>query len=71
MSNALESRLTALESEVQELKSREAIREVIHRYCQAVDRFDLDMLKSCYWDEGYALTEKTIPASERGDHDVR
>ena len=47
MSEALEQRLAALETEVQELKDREAIREVIHRYCQAVDRCDLEMLKSC------------------------
>ena len=53
MSEALESRLAALEAEVQELRDREAIREVIHRYCQAVDRCDLEMLKSCYWEDGY------------------
>ena len=33
MSEALEQRLSALETEVQELKDREAIRKVIHRYC--------------------------------------
>ena len=53
MSEALEQRLAALETEVKELKDREAIREVIHRYCQAVDRCDLEMLKSCYWKDGY------------------
>ena len=53
MSEALESRLAALEAEVQELRDREAIREVIHKYCQAVDRCDLEMLKSCYWEDGY------------------
>ena len=53
MSEALEQRLAALEAEVQERKEREAIREVIHRYCQAVDRCDLEMLKSCYWEDGY------------------
>lgn len=53
MSEALESRLTALEAEVRELRDREAIREVIHRYCQAVDRCDLEMLKSCYHADGY------------------
>ncbi|MDD9961727.1 MAG: nuclear transport factor 2 family protein [Gammaproteobacteria bacterium] len=42
MSEALESRLAALEAELGELRDREAIREVIHRYCQAVDRCDLD-----------------------------
>ena len=53
MSEALESRLAALEAEVQELRDREAIREVIHKYCQAVDRCDLEMLNSCYWEDGY------------------
>jgi len=42
MSEALESRLAALEAELGELRDREAIREVIHRYCQAVDRCDLE-----------------------------
>ena len=49
----LEQRLASLEAEVRELKDREAIREGIHRYCQAVDRCDLKMLKSCYWPDGY------------------
>ena len=53
MSQSLETRLAALESELTELKDREAIREMIHRYCQAVDRCDLEMLKSCYWPDGY------------------
>ncbi len=53
MSDAIESRLEALEAELQELRDREAIREGIHRYCQAVDRCDLEMLKSCYWEDGY------------------
>lgn len=53
MSEAIESRLEALETELQELRDREAIREGIHRYCQAVDRCDLDMLKSCYWEDAY------------------
>ena len=53
MSEAIEARLEALETELQELRDREAIREAIHRYCQAVDRCDLEMLKSCYWEDGY------------------
>ena len=53
MSEAIEQRLAALEAELQELRDREAIREGIHRYCQAVDRCDLEMLKSCYWPDGY------------------
>ena len=53
MSDAILARLEALEAELKEYRDREAIREMIHRYCQAVDRCDLDMLKSCYWEDGY------------------
>lgn len=53
MTAELEARLEAMEAELQELRDREAIREGIHRYCQAVDRCDLEMLKSCYWPDGY------------------
>lgn len=53
MSEDLQNRLERLEGELQELRDREAIREVIHRYCQAVDRCDLEMLKSCYHPDGY------------------
>ena len=42
----IEKRLLLLERELAEMKDREAILEGIHRYCQAVDRCDLDMLKS-------------------------
>ncbi|MDE0270879.1 MAG: nuclear transport factor 2 family protein [Gammaproteobacteria bacterium] len=78
MSEALESRLAALEAQVGELRDREAIREVIHRYCQAVDRCDLEMLKSCYHADGYddhgffagnahEFAEYVIPCLERID----
>ena len=78
MSQAIEDRLSALEAELQEFKDREAIREGIHRYCQAVDRCDLDMLKSCYWADGYddhgfyagnahAFAEYVIPCLEQVD----
>ncbi len=53
MSGTLEARIEKLESELENLRDREAIREAIHRYCQAVDRCDLEMLKSCYWPDGY------------------
>ena len=53
MTAELEARLQALEAELTELRDREAIREGIHLYCQAVDRCDLEMLKSCYWPDGY------------------
>jgi len=31
------------------LEDREGIRDVLFRYARAVDRCDLDLLKSCYW----------------------
>ena len=49
----LEQRVARLESRLQDLTDREAIREVIHRYCQAVDRCDLELLKGCYHPDGY------------------
>ena len=78
MAEALERRLAALEAELAELRDREAIREVIHRYCQAVDRCDLEMLKSCYHPDGYddhgffagnahEFAEYVIPCLERID----
>lgn len=36
---------------VEELYDREAIREVIYRYCHAIDRLDPDMLRGVYWPE--------------------
>ncbi len=53
MSNELEARVARLEKSLQEVTDREAIREVIHRYCQAVDRCDLEMLKGCYHADGF------------------
>jgi ketosteroid isomerase-like protein len=37
--------------EIQALIDRAAITEVLHRYCRAVDRADLDLLKACYHDD--------------------
>ena len=53
MSARFEERISSLENELGELMDREAIREVIHRYCQAVDRCDLALLKSCYHADGF------------------
>lgn len=48
--NALiEERLDRLERELVDLKDREAIRDVIHRYCRGADKCDLELFKSCYW----------------------
>jgi hypothetical protein len=81
MPNNLEARLERLESELQELKDREAIREVIHRYCQAVDRCDEEMLKGCYHPDGYddhgffggnghAFSQWVVPCLEQVDSSV-
>lgn len=49
----IESRLERLEAMAHGLHDKEAIREVIHRYCRAADRCDLEALKSCYWPDGF------------------
>ncbi len=53
MSENIEARIATLEADLGELRDREAIREVIHRYCQGADRCDLELFKSCYWPDGY------------------
>jgi hypothetical protein len=40
-----------LEAQVQSLIDREAIRDVLMRYCYGADRCDESMLKSVYWPE--------------------
>lgn len=43
------------EERFERLESRHAIHEVLMRYCRAVDRLDLELLRSCYhegsWDD--------------------
>ena len=53
MTMDVETRLAALERQLQDLSDREAIRNIIHRYCRAADRCDLEAFKSCYWPDGY------------------
>jgi ketosteroid isomerase-like protein len=36
---------------LQELLDREAIRDLIHRYCRAIDRCDAELLTSCYHED--------------------
>lgn len=40
---------TVNDKDIQSLRAELAIREVLTRYCRAVDRCDLDLLKSVYW----------------------
>lgn len=51
-SGTIEERLARLESDLQHLQDRDAIRDVIHRYCRAADRCDLEGFKACYWPDG-------------------
>lgn len=64
--NAIEQRLQALED-------RAAIEAALARYCRGVDRCDLAMLKSAYWEDsvddhgsfvgpGWAFAEAVVPA---------
>lgn len=40
------------ESQISELYAREAIRDVIFRYCRAADRGHLEGIRDCYWPDG-------------------
>ena len=57
------------------LESRETIRNVLYRYCQAVDRGDLELMKSCYHEDstddhsffsgnGFEFAEYVLPQLE-------
>ena len=81
MSQTIDARLPALEGELQEFRDRDAIRDDIHRYCEAIDRCDPEMLKSCYWPDGYddhscfagnayQFAEYVIPCLEAVDSSV-
>jgi hypothetical protein len=39
-------------ADMDELLDREAIRDVVARYCHAIDRCDDELLRNCYWPEG-------------------
>lgn len=43
--------MTDTESRLQTLESREAIREVLARASRGLDRLDLDLLKSAFWED--------------------
>jgi hypothetical protein len=41
------------ESELRELIDRQKIYHVLTSYCRALDRCDVDLMKSVYWEDGY------------------
>ncbi len=51
MDSNLEDRLRELESRLGELTDRSDIWQVLQRYGRGLDRFDRDLVKSCYWDD--------------------
>lgn len=53
MNDTLTARLDAMEREVSVLRDRDAIRDVIHRYCRAADRCDVQAFRDCYWEDGF------------------
>ncbi|WP_077146067.1 nuclear transport factor 2 family protein [Sphingopyxis sp. KK2] len=53
MTDAVTARLDALERELTILRDKEAIRDVIHRYCRGADRCDKQAFKDCYWEDGF------------------
>jgi len=43
---------TARDSAVQELLDKQAITEIIYRYCRGLDRMDVELTLSCWHDDG-------------------
>jgi ketosteroid isomerase-like protein len=46
-----DTKMSALQRQVDELSAREEIRDVMYRYARGVDRADVELLKSCYHPE--------------------
>ena len=40
-------------AELQELVDRQKIYHVLTSYCRALDRCDVELMKSVYWEDGY------------------
>jgi hypothetical protein len=43
----------ALSPELQEVIDRQKIYDVLTRYCRALDRCDVELMKSVYWEDGF------------------
>lgn len=43
-----------MSSELEDLLAKQAITEVLHRYCRGMDRIDRDLARSCWHDGGTA-----------------
>jgi SnoaL-like domain len=43
----------ALPPEIQEVVDRQKIYDVLTRYCRALDRCDVELMKSVYWEDGF------------------
>jgi hypothetical protein len=43
--------MTDRDPEVQALLDKQAVREVVLRYCRGIDRHDRDLVRDCYWPE--------------------
>ena len=41
------------DSDVEQLLSRQKVYDVLTRYCRALDRCDIDLMRSVYWEDGY------------------
>jgi hypothetical protein len=49
----LQSRIARLETLVADLTDRQEIQMLMNRLARAVDRCDVDLIKACYWKDGY------------------
>jgi hypothetical protein len=44
---------SAILARLEVVEDRQQIYEVLTRYCRALDRCDLELMKSVYWEDGY------------------
>ncbi len=56
----MDERLEAMHREIKAMQAREKIRDGIYRYCTAVDRCDLELLKSCYHSDADDVHARTF-----------